>query len=711
MFKKEPEELLGKHCYEIVHGTEAPWCNCPATKTFETKQIVTEEVNDPTLGIPLLVTTSAILDEQGEVAHIIHIAKDITKQKKSEETLLNSQEEYRSLFANMMDGFAYCQMLFDEKGKPDDFVYLQINDEFEKITGLKREIIVGKKVTRAIPGIKEANPELFEVYGRVALTGQTERFEVFFRPLSIWLHVSVYCPRKGYFAAVFENITDRKTTEAKLKESEEKYQTTFNASMDALMLLDEKGFFDCNKATLELFGCKSVKEFTQFHPADLSPPTQPDGMQSMNAAMSHIQKALQTGSDHFLWMHKRTNDIAFPADVLLTRMPLKGREVLQATVRDITDLKKAEEAIKFQADLLNRVGQAIIMTDCTKTIRFWNKAAEKLYGWPEEQALGHKVTELLGGTSPQEIDGVTKRLMAGESWSTEVLSKNKDGSTVPVILNRTPIFNKVGEYLGAASISTDISLQKSTEADLTFSLVSLSSSLDKIQELNEKLRVVGSLTRHDVRNKLSAVTGYAYILKKKHCDQTDVLDGLSKMEQSVQEIVRIFDFAKMYEQIGVEELTYIDVKEKLDEARALFSGHIPTIMNECAGLTVLADTFLRQLFYNFIDNTRKYGKKTTTIRVYYEKVCQDSLSLVYEDDGVGVSFENKLHLFKEGFSTGGSTGFGLFLTKRMIDIYGWQIQENGEPGKGAKFTMTIPKVNQTGEENFRISDDKARVTN
>jgi signal transduction histidine kinase len=175
------------------------------------------------------------------------------------------------------------------------------------------------------------------------------------------------------------------------------------------------------------------------------------------------------------------------------------------------------------------------------------------------------------------------------------------------------------------------------------------------------------------------------------------------MEQAVQETTRIFDFAKMYEQIGVEELTYIDVEEKLKEAVALFSGPIPTIINDCHGLTVLADSFLRQLFFNFIDNTRKHGKKTTTIRVYFEKADQDSLKLVYEDDGVGVPSENKPRLFKEGYSTGGSTGFGLFLTKRMMDVYDWQIQENGTPGEGAKFTITIPKLSKSGKENYQIA--------
>jgi signal transduction histidine kinase len=118
---------------------------------------------------------------------------------------------------------------------------------------------------------------------------------------------------------------------------------------------------------------------------------------------------------------------------------------------------------------------------------------------------------------------------------------------------------------------------------------------------------------------------------------------------------------------------------------------------------LLADSFLRQLFYNFIDNTRKYGKKTTATRIYFEKAESGELRLIYEDDGVGIPAENKVKLFTEGFSTGGSTGFGSFLSKKMMDVYGWTIQETGEAGKGAKFVITIPKVNQRGKENFQIT--------
>ena len=227
---------------------------------------------------------------------------------------------------------------------------------------------------------------------------------------------------------------------------------------------------------------------------------------------------------------------------------------------------------------------------------------------------------------------------------------------------------------------------------------------EELKVMNEKLRVVGGLTRHDVRNKLCTVNGYAYLLKKKYSAEPEILDGLVKIEQAVKESVKIFDFAKMYEQLGVEEIKYIVVEKAVNEAAALFSALDFKVINDCRGLKFLADSFLRQMFYNFIDNTRKYGKKTTAIRLYYEKLELGDLRLIYEDDGVGIPAENKVNLFKEGFSTGGSTAFGLFLSNKMMDVYGWQIKEIGEPGKGPKFVMTVPAVGQSwGFLNFLFS--------
>jgi len=109
------------------------------------------------------------------------------------------------------------------------------------------------------------------------------------------------------------------------------------------------------------------------------------------------------------------------------------------------------------------------------------------------------------------------------------------------------------------------------------------------------------------------------------------------------------------------------------------------------------------MFFNLIDTV-----KTTTIRIYLERDHQNSIKLVYEDNGIDVPSENKPRLFLKVFSTGGSTGFGLFLIKKMMNIYGWQIQENGTPDEGAKFTIIIPKLNKNGKENYQIIDDFSR---
>ena len=156
----------------------------------------------------------AVQDADGHILGIFGTAQDITQSKRAEEALHESEERYRSLFENMLDGFAYCRMLFEDN-RPQDFIYLAVNSAFEKLTGLKN--VVGRKVTEAIPGIRKSHPELFETYGRVALGGPPERFELYFEPLAAWLSISVYSTEKGCFAAVFENITERKRAEEKLK--------------------------------------------------------------------------------------------------------------------------------------------------------------------------------------------------------------------------------------------------------------------------------------------------------------------------------------------------------------------------------------------------------------------------------------------------------------------------------------------------------------
>ena len=127
------------------------------------------------------------------------------------EALLHSETRYRVLFENLLDGFAHCEMLYDEQGQPTDFVHLDVNESFKKLTGFTDA--AGKRATELVPDFREAAPQLFEAFARVASTGRPERVQAFFAPLALWLNVSTYSPGPGHFIALFDDITVRKRVE------------------------------------------------------------------------------------------------------------------------------------------------------------------------------------------------------------------------------------------------------------------------------------------------------------------------------------------------------------------------------------------------------------------------------------------------------------------------------------------------------------------
>lgn len=359
----------------------------------------------------------------------------------------------------------------------------------------------------------------------------------------------------------------------------------------------------------------------------------------------------------------------------------------------MAERKENEKRVRFQANMLNNVGQAVIMVDENRKIQFWNKEAENLYGWCEQEVIGKDILDITGNAGGLDSEKTMQRLKSGESWSIETLVTRKDGSEVSVILNRSPIWDNGKRFFGAICVITDVSELKQAERDLTIALEALSYTIDNSELLNEKLKVVGGLTRHDVRNKLSGIASYGYILRKKHKDEADIVETSNRIDALIKNITEIFDFSKMYEQIGIEKLGIIDVESAVEKAIKLFATK-PNfrIINGCQGLSLLADSFLVQLFYNLLDNTQKYGRTATEVKISYMQQENGNLALIYEDNGIGISLQGKPYLFKEGHSTGGSTGLGLFFIKRMLDVYGWQIQENGEPGEGAKFVISIPKL-------------------
>lgn len=257
----------------------------------------------------------------------------------------------------------------------------------------------------------------------------------------------------------------------------------------------------------------------------------------------------------------------------------------------------------------------------------------------------------------------------------------------------------MGNRMGAVSIVNDITELRKTQN-------ALRESNRRIELMNEKLRVVGGLTRHDSRNKLSIVEGNLHLARKGLTSDSKTLIYLSRIESNIDQITEIFNFTSLYEQIGLEKLVYLDMEKTIEAASSILSESPAIKINiDCHGLNILADSLLIQLFFNLIDNSLKHGKTISKLRTYYLIEKNGTLKIIYEDNGVGIPYAEKQNIFKEGISTDEGTGYGLYLIKKLTEVYGWTIEETAEPGKGAQFTIRIPSKNQDNEENFQLQNE------
>ena len=190
------------------------------------------------------------------------------------------------------------------------------------------------------------------------------------------------------------DVTERKRAEGALRESEERFRVLFESSRDAIMTLapPEWNFTSGNPAALALFRAKNVQEFISFGPGNLSPPLQPDGRASAGKAREMIDGAMRDGSHIFEWTHMRTDGEEFFATVLLTRMEYAGKTVLQATVRDITELKQSEANYKT---LFEGAGEGILVADLeSRHFRQANVALCRMFGYTEEEIKGLGVADI-----------------------------------------------------------------------------------------------------------------------------------------------------------------------------------------------------------------------------------------------------------------------------------------------------------------------------
>jgi len=272
-------------------------------------------------------------------------ARSRQMQLKAEAELRQSEGRYHSLFENMLDGYAHCRMIY-ENNEPVDFIYLAVNPAFERLTALKD--VIGRKISEVVPGIRESNPELFQTYGRVALTGTPERLETFVPALGIWFSLAVFRPAQGEFVSVFDNITQRKTTELALREAEMHYRLLAENSADVIWLADIKThrFVYVSPSVERLRGYTPEEVIAQPLEAALS---EADVQQVMEHLPLRLQAFAAGDASALIKRYEldqpRKDGTLVPTEVVTTLVLDEHGVVYQilGVSRDITDRKRAEE--------------------------------------------------------------------------------------------------------------------------------------------------------------------------------------------------------------------------------------------------------------------------------------------------------------------------------------------------------------------------------
>jgi two-component system, cell cycle sensor histidine kinase and response regulator CckA len=415
----------------------------------------------------------------GDEQLIYAVARDVTERKQTEEALWNarddlemrskqairnSEKRYRSLFKNMLDGFAYCKMLFEE-GKPQDFIYLEVNDSFQRLTGLKD--VVGKRVTEVIPGIKESNPDLFEVYGRVALTGNPEEFETYVEPLGIWFSISVYSTEKEHFVAVFDNITERKKAEEELRRSETLLRNILSTSPVGIVGLSRDRTIQwVNDACLKMFGFETQKEVVG-RSAEVVYPSKEEYQRVGRILYSRLESGETASVDA---VFRRKDGALFDGQV--TIKALHYPELAIAAISDVSERAIAERAVRESEERYRQAYEKtpVMMQSIDRDAKlvsvsdYWLEAL----GYEKSEVIGHNPAEFQTPQSRRYAfeKAIPNFLKTGISKNESLQFVKKNGDVIDVLLTATAERDDKGEIVRSRAVLIDVTEQKRAEQDL-----------------------------------------------------------------------------------------------------------------------------------------------------------------------------------------------------------------------------------------------------
>lgn len=492
--------------------------------------------------------------------------------------------------------------------------------------------------------------------------------------------------------------------------SEIRYRRLFESAKDGILILDvETGMIvDVNPFLMNLLGYsksdffeKAIWDIGAFH--DIYENKEKFQELQQKKYVRYDNLPLQTSTGRKIY-------VEFVSNVYFENQ----QEVIQCNIRDITERTNIQKEIKFQADLINNVGQAVIATDLQGTVIYWNNAAEKIYGWPSSEAIGQSIIDLTPAqhSNEQTID-IMQKLSMGQAWAGEFLVKRKDGTSFPAFVTDTPMIGSNGKLTGIIGISSDVTERRRAELELI-------SAKEKAEESERLKSAFLANMSHEIRTPMNGILGFTELLKNMNLSGEQQQQYISIIEKSGARLLNIINDIICISKIESEQITatladaninelmefiHNFFKPETNQKKLHFSNHNALPDKEAVILTDREKVYA--ILTNLVKNAIKFTQSGYIETGYTVK--NGFIEFYVGDSGPGIPEEQREYIF-ERFRQGSETltrnyegaGLGLSISKAYVEMLGGKIwiknratepSLNGDEKKtGSVFYFTIPAI-------------------